>query len=369
MTETGYAAAQPIALPFDTPAPDGTDALIGHTPVFCRTREQIERIAALDAPVALTGEPGSGKTRLARAIHAGSDRVAGPFVTVSCRALPETPLEIDLFGCVKGAVVGASADRHGLLDTAHGGTVVLEDVDELSLHTQGLLLRFLETGEVRALGTLGAGTPSDVRILATSRVPLAGRVAAGTFRDDLRAALTQHAIAVPALRDRRPDVPVLVDYFARATASRLARPAASFTPEAHRALMAYSWPGNVGELRRVIERLSRSAEGLDVGPHDLPVGIRPRRAASARRRREPSATVAETLYQWLAASGESFWSVVYPLFMAREITRADLRELVRRGLQSADGDVPTLLRLLNMPASDQRKFLAFLRKYDCHGTL
>ena len=282
MTETGYAAAQPIALPFDTPAPDGTDALIGHTPVFCRTREQIERIAALDAPAALTGEPGSGKTRLARAIHAGSDRVASPFVTVSCRALPETPLEVELFGCVKGAVVGASADRHGLLDTAHGGTVVLEDVDELSLHTQGLLLRFLETGEVRALGTLGAGTPSDVRILATSRVPLAGRVAAGTFRDDLRAALTQHAITVPALRDRRPDVPVLVDYFARATASHQARPAASFTPEAHRALMAYSWPGNVSELRRVVERLARLAQDLDIEPHDLPVGIRPRGVAAAR---------------------------------------------------------------------------------------
>ena len=370
MSEKGTAAAKPFTLSFDTPAPQRDDALIGHTAAFCRVREQLDCLATHDEPLVLTGEAGTGKSGFARAAHAASPRATAMMAVVSCRTLPEALLEAELFGCVKGSIVGAAADRHGLLDVAHGGTVVLEDVDELTLHSQALLLRFLETGEVRPLGTRGAGTPSDVRIVATTRRPLKAKVAQGAFNGDLYAALGVHDIELPALRDRRPDVPVLADYFARATADPLGRSPVHFSAEAHRALMAYSWPGNVTELRRVVERLVRQAAVGEIGAHALPVGIRPRASAGdgARRRRERSQAVAETLFQRLVAGHESFWSSVYPLFMAREITRADLRDLLRRGLRASTGDLGGLMHLFNMPPADERRFVTFLRRYDCYWT-
>lgn len=366
MSEMGYAAAAPITLPFDTPAYEGIDGLIGHTPLFCRVREQALRASDADGAVLLVGEPGTGKSHLAQAIHTRSRRADALLAVLSCRRLPEAAFEVELVGCVKGAVVGASSDRNGLLDAAHGGTVVIEDVEEMSLHSQELLLRYFETGEVHALGARSPGTPSDVRIVATARVPLAERVAAGAFRDDLRAALAEHEVMLPALRERRQDIPVLADYFARAACQRRGLPVTMFSADAHQALSAYSWPGNVAELRRVVDRLAVVAGGAEIGAHLLPVGIRPRDARRARQ--DQPLTTAEDLYQQLVA-GQSFWSCVYPLFMNREITRDDLREVVRRGLAVVEGEVQLLLRLFNMPAGDQKRFLTFLRKYDCHLSL
>jgi len=350
------------------PEPDSPSVLpplIGHSAAFGRVRHDIACLAASDAPAVISGEPGTGKSLVARALHAASSRAVGPFVVVPCARLPETLLETELFGCAKGSVVGASSDRVGVLDVAHGGTVLLEDVEEMTLRTQGLLLRFLESGEVNRVGTFGAPTPSDVRVLVSTSTRLDTAVEERVFLGELAACLVARQLVMPALRDRRDDIPVLVDYFARVAVSAAAdQRAPNFTPDAHRALESYSWPGNVRELRRVVERLVMSAHSESIGGEDLPVGIRPRRAGT-RASRERRRTVGEDLFLRIVQTGESFWSAVYPMFMQREITRTDVRDLVRRGLEAARGNYPTLVRLLNMPASDQRKFVSFLRRYGC----
>ena len=342
--------------------------LIGHSAAFSRVRHDIACLAASDAPGLIGGEPGTGKSLLARAVHAASSRASGPFVAVPCARLPETLLETELFGCVKGSVVGASSDRIGVLDVAHGGTVLLEDVEEMTLRTQGLLLRFLDSGEVNRVGTFGAGTPSDVRILVSTSARLDALVDEGAFRDELRL-VPGHATADGAVIARATaDIPVLVDYFARVAAGGNERRAVTFTLEAHTALETYPWPGNVRELRSVVERLVASARSEVIGAEDLPVGIRPRRPAVGHARREKRRTVGEDLFVRMVQSGDSFWSAVYPLFMKREITRTDVRDLVRRGLETARGNYGTLVRLLNMPESDERKFVSFLRRYGCELT-
>jgi len=353
------------------PAPDTPSVLpplIGHSAVFSRVRHDIACLAATDAPAVICGEPGTGKSLLARAVHAASSRASGPFVAVPCARLPETLIETELFGCVKGAVVGASSDRIGVLDVAHGGTVLLEDVEEMTPRTQGLLLRFLESGEVNRVGTFGAGTPSDVRVLVSTSARLDARVREGTFRDELRSCLATRQLVAPSLRERKDDIPVLVDYFARVAITGNGQHTVTFTLEAHNALEAYPWPGNVRELRSVVERLVASARSELIGAEDLPVGIRPRRPGAAKASRARRRTVGEDLFMRLVQSGESFWSAVYPMFMQREITRTDVRDLVRRGLEAARGNYSTLVRLLNMPASDQRKFVGFLRRYGCELT-
>ena len=170
---------------------------------------------------------------------------------------------------------------------------------------------------------------------------------------------------IPALRDRRDDIPILVDYFAAVHCAAAGKPVVIFAPDALQALMEFSWPGNVRELRSVIERLVGNARSFVIVADELPVGIRPRRTATPRRGRERRRAVGEELFVRLVANGESFWSCVYPLFMEREITRTDVRDLVRRGLEVARGNSETLIRLFNMPPSDHKRFVSFLRKYDC----
>ena len=326
-------------------------------------------MGGVDAPILVTGEPGSGRFLLARALHHASTRRAEPLVTVSCGELPETLLETELFGCLKGSVVGASSDRSGALDLAHGGTVVLEDVDEMPLRTQGLLARFLESGEVKRVGSFGGGMQADVRVVATSSATLRDRVAQGRFREELWSRFAGTTLAIPALRERRDDIPILVDHFAAEHCAAAGKPPVMFAPDALQALMEFSWPGNVRELRRVIERLAGSARSLVIVANELPVGIRPRRTAVLRRGRDRRRAVGEELFMRLVTNGENFWSCVYPLFMEREITRTDVRDLVRRGLEVARGNSQTLVRLFNMPPADHKRFVGFLRKYDCQAPI
>jgi DNA-binding NtrC family response regulator len=323
----------------------------------------------MEAPTLVMGEPGSGRSLLGRALHHASVRREQPLVVVSCGDVPETLLETELFGCLKGSVVGASSDRPGVLDLAHGGTVLLEDIDEMPLRTQGLLARFLDSGEVKRVGTFGGGVPVDVRIVASTGALLSDRVAQGRFREELWSHFAGSRLVIPALRDRRDDIPILVDYFAAVFSAAAGKRIVTFTPEALQALMEFSWPGNVRELRSVIERLVGNARSFVIVADELPVGIRPRRRATPRRGRERRRVVGEELFVRLVANGESFWSCVYPLFMEREITRTDVRDLVRRGLEVARGNSETLVRLFNMPPTDHKRFVGFLRKYDCQSPI
>lgn len=365
MTEPGIAAAHVDFSPESTRS-ETAPLLLGHSQPFCRLREQIARVAAADEPVLLHGECGAGRALLARAIHRASARHKEPFVVLPCAGIPETLLETELFGCVKGAVVGASCDRHGVLDMAHGGSVYLEDIDQMSPRTQSLLVRFMETGEVHKIGAFGPGTPADVRIVAsfTSRAGSGKSQTSGMLRADLRALFMGGEVHVPALRERRDDIPILADYFARSAAARLGLPVTTFTPQAHSALEAYSWPGNVSELKQVVERVVADARFHEVRAEDLPVGIRPRLMLAARASRGRR-SVAEVLLARIVKGGESFWSCVYPQFMRREITRMDVREVVRRGLDAVRGSQDGLVRLFNMPAADRVRFERFLKRYQC----
>jgi transcriptional regulator with PAS, ATPase and Fis domain len=339
--------------------------LIGRSPEILALQEEVERVARSDAKVLITGESGVGKEIVARSIHALGPRVAMPFAPVNCAGLPETLLESELFGHVKGSFTGAYRDKPGKLETAHMGTVFLDEVGEMTLRMQGLLLRFLETGELQKVGADGGSRHVDVRVVAATNRNLREMIAQSQFRDDLYYRLNVIHIVVPPLRDRREDIPALVDHFLSRYITANRSSISSVAPLAMKALSEYSWPGNVRELENVIERLLVTAPADVVTARDLPVELQTQRNLSLRPKHERRRTVADDLYKRLTEQRESFWTTVYPLFMEREITRANVREVVRKGLEEARGNYKIVARLFNMESRDYKRFLNFLRKHDC----
>jgi len=230
---------------------------------------ELARVAARSASTILVlGESGSGKEVLARAIHAESPRAAGPFVAVNCAALTETLLESELFGHEKGAFTGAVARRKGKFEAADGGTLFLDEVGDISSKLQLELLRVLED---RSFHRVGGNEPIsvDVRIVAATNRDLKKAVAEGRFRDDLYYRLNVIPIVVPPLRDRRQDVPLLVDRFIEALSAELNKKLDGVSPQAMTALLAHDWPGNVRELRNVLERGAVVAHGATIQVEDL----------------------------------------------------------------------------------------------------
>jgi transcriptional regulator with PAS, ATPase and Fis domain len=187
--------------------------LLGGSPGIAALQQEIERVARSDAKVLITGESGVGKEIVARSIHTLGPRAAMPFAPVNCAGLPETLLESELFGHVKGSFTGAYRDKPGKLETAHNGTVFLDEVGEMTLRMQGLLLRFLETGELQKVGADGDGRRVNVRVVAATNRNLRDMIAQSQFRDDLFYRLNVIHIVVPPLRDRKEDIPTLVDSF------------------------------------------------------------------------------------------------------------------------------------------------------------
>ncbi len=229
------------------------------------------RVADADVPVLLLGETGTGKDLAARALHAESPRCDKPFVTVNCAALPEQLLESEFFGHVKGSFTGAIHNRAGLFVDADGGTLFLDEIGELAPGLQSKLLQVLETGVVRAVGS-NRERPVDVRVIAATHRDLRARIAEGLFREDLLYRLDVISISVPPLRQRREDIPRLIEHFLTAARARYPRAQVErFSREAVQIMMEYAWPGNVRELKHLIERtvlLGRSPEvsAADVGP-------------------------------------------------------------------------------------------------------
>ncbi|HVG85105.1 MAG TPA: sigma 54-interacting transcriptional regulator [Vicinamibacterales bacterium] len=329
--------------------------LVGASGPMNRLRAKVLHAAVGEGFALVLGEPGSGKSLVARALHEQGLRAPRACVVVPCHALPERLLEVELFGSASDA----TCRRHGIIESTAGGTVILENIELLGGRIRALLERFLETGCLHHVGSLGAGPPVDTRIIATSS--RFGRYQRGSHGGSEAAWWERFAITtvhVPTLRERTSDIPLLLHRF---VATAVARRELTFSQDALAALESYSWPGNVSQLRSVVERLVAGAVGTEIHSKDLPVGIRPRRAGFQMQR--PS--VGEELFSRIQATGESFWSSVYPLFMKREITRTDLRDLMRRALQRARGNAEELVRILNMPDSDRQKFARFLRKYDC----
>ena len=340
--------------------------LIGHSPDIVALRQEIERVARSEAKVLITGESGTGKEIVAHAIHANSSRAGNVFAPVNCAGLPETLLESELFGHVRGSFTGAYRDKPGKLESAHNGTVFLDEMGEMTLRMQGMLLRFLETGELQKVGADGSTRHVNVRVIAATNRDLRELVTRGVFREDLFYRLNVIHILVPPLRERRQDIPLLVNQFLSQFAMANRTQMLTVTPEAMNTLTAYSWPGNVRELENAMERLVVTLQGNTIDSEHLPTEIRGNSGSIALRpKRERRRTVADELYKRMTEQGESFWTTVYPLFMGREITRSNVRDLIALGLQESRGNYKIVARIFNMEQRDYKRFLNFLRKHDC----
>jgi len=344
---------------------EGNEQLIGTSGVIAELSQEIDRIARSDAKVLITGESGVGKELVAHAIHQRSPRSARPMVAVNCAGLPETLLESELFGHVKGSFTGAYRDKQGKLEMADRGSIFLDEIGEMTLRMQGLLLRFMETGELQKVGADRIAGHVNVRVIAATNRNLRDMISEGTFREDLFYRLNVIHLVVPPLRERREDIPGLIEYFMNRFTHNNGHPVKFISPEANKLLCEYSWPGNVRELENVIERLVVTGRSESVMPETLPMEIRSQQSIGLRPKRERRRTVADDLYKKLVEERASFWTVVYPLYMQREITRGNVRDLVRKGLEDARGNYKIVAKLFNMESRDYKRFLNFLRKHDC----
>jgi len=236
--------------------------LVGGSAAIGRVRELIARAGPAQATVLITGESGTGKELVARAIHRASTRAEAAFVKVNCAAIPDDLIESELFGHEKGAFTGATARQRGRFARAHGGTIFLDEIGDMSLRTQAKVLRALQEGEIEPLG---AGEPSrvDVRVIAATNKDLRAEISAGRFREDLYYRLSVLPIQIPPLRQRREDIPELIDHLVRRVIQENNFRPRRFSPAAIQALVARPWPGNVRELSNVIER------ALILAPHEV----------------------------------------------------------------------------------------------------
>jgi transcriptional regulator with PAS, ATPase and Fis domain len=351
---------------------DQGESLIGIGTAIRAIEADIEYAARSEAKILITGESGVGKEVIARLVHQRSRRAHTPLVTINCAGIPDSLLEAALFGHVKGSFTGAYRDRLGLLEMAHGGTIFLDEIGEMSLRMQALLLRFLENGEIQRVGADRAQSRVDVRVIAATNRNLIERIESKDFREDLYYRLNVIHITIPPLRSRREDVPVFLQYFLKLYADTHGVPAPELSPDALAQLVGYDWPGNVRQLKNVAERLIVRHRSGVISMADLPTEIQQMTARPARADGAPAAVdvewtaLASQLYERMVTHRESFWSVVHPLFIARDMTRADLRGILRRGLEHTAGNYKVLVQLFNMPAADYKRFLNFLRKHECH---
>jgi DNA-binding NtrC family response regulator len=251
----------------------GVERLIGQSPEMVDIYRLVARVAALDTTVLIQGETGTGKELVARAIHYASPRAERPFVAIDCAALPESLFESELFGHERGAFTGAVGSRRGLLETADGSTCFLDEIGELPLGLQAKLLRVLQERVLRRVGG-NEPMPVNLRLIAATNRDLRKRVEDGTFREDLYYRLNGVTIAMPPLRERGADIPLLAHDFMQRYAAAAGKPLEGFTPEALALLSGYRWPGNVRELEHAVERAVALARSAVILPEDLPPEIR-----------------------------------------------------------------------------------------------
>jgi transcriptional regulator with GAF, ATPase, and Fis domain len=346
---------------------------IGSSVASRQLNHDIDQAARSDAKVLITGETGVGKDLVARLVHQRSARSRSPLSTINCAGLPDALLESELFGHVRGSFTGAFRDKSGLLEVADRGTAFLDEAGEMSLRMQGMLLRFLETGDVQRVGSERTNRRVNVRIIAATNRDLARQIACGAFREDLYYRLNVVHIHVAPLRERPSDVPELFAFFAAQFGRQYGVPCRTLGEEARRVLLAYRWPGNVRELKNVVERLAVKAPGEPVGARDLPEECQRYEVLAipsvVRACGSPPVAAApddtSRLLGRLLDAGESFWAAVHGPFMDRDLSRDQLRAVIRAGLERTSGNYRVLVELFNMPSSDYKRFLSFLRKHDC----
>ncbi len=251
---------------------DAARLLIGRSASLAAVKRVIERVAATPATVLITGESGTGKELVARQLHTRSERADAPFVKINCAAIPESLFESELFGYEKGAFTGAASRKPGRFELADGGTLFLDEIGEMPLLMQPKLLRALQEGRFYRVGATHLVTV-DVRLVAATNRDLGTEVREGRFRQDLFYRLNVVPVQLPPLRDRREDIPELVELFLERFARRLGKPLGEIEPAALEVLCAHDWPGNIRELENAIERALLLSDGPRIGPADLPAEL------------------------------------------------------------------------------------------------
>jgi DNA-binding NtrC family response regulator len=349
--------------------PQAAPALVGSSAATRALDEDITAASRSDAKVLITGESGVGKDVAARLIHGRSTRARQTLVTINCAGLPDSLLETELFGHVKGSFTDAHRDRPGLLQVANRGTIFLDEVGEMSLRMQALLLRFLETGEIQPVGADRQVSRVDVRVICATHRDLRQRVRDGTFREDLFYRLNVVHIHILPIRERRDDLRDLMQHFLVHFAEHHAIAAPTPSPDALGLLLGYDWPGNVRELRNVLERVILRRLEV-VTPDDLPRELRLGPSDSPATpsdgpAEETRAGLTRRLMGRMLVRGESFWEVVYAPFLAHDLTRQQMRDVIQAGLDQVQGRYSALTELFNMPKRDHRRFLGALKKFDC----
>ena len=342
-----------------SPASTSEPTLIGCSAAIERLRAAAARVAVGQAKVLITGESGVGKDLLARFIHARSSRADRPFVAINCAGVSETLLESELFGHVKGSFTGAYRDKAGLFQLGDKGTVFLDEIGEMSLRMQAMLLRFLENGEIKPVGSDVVSSKVDVRIIAATNRNLPDMVARGLFREDLLYRIMVFQLEVPPLRDRREDIRPLIAHLTAKHNTQV-----SIDEEALAVMERYHWPGNIRELQNVVEQLAWLGTGT-AGVTDLPPTLLTAANGTMRLGRERRRRLCDQLYESLTNRSCSFWEHVYPMFINRDLTRADLTALVAKALAATAGNYRAVLPLLGMEPSDYKRFLNLLSTHGC----
>ncbi|MFN2400197.1 MAG: sigma-54-dependent transcriptional regulator [Gemmatimonadaceae bacterium] len=321
----------------------GGSELVGRSVVLRAALDVARQVARHTSTVLLTGESGTGKELVARLIHDSSPRANEPFVAVNCGAIPEALLESELFGHAKGAFTGASSDKTGLFEEADGGTIMLDEIGDLPASLQVKLLRVLQEGEVRRVGSTTSGTV-DVRVLAATNRDLETEVAENRFRSDLYYRVNVVTIRLPALRERPEDVPELARHFLARYNKRFGLSVQAISPAAMRLLVEFSWPGNVRELENAIERAVVLCQGELIEPSQLPDAVR-----SAAGARGPAGGGAG------ATNGD---------LSIKRRTETLERELIQRALTCTRGNRTQAARILDL---SHRALLYKIREYGLSG--
>jgi two-component system response regulator PilR (NtrC family) len=329
-----------FALKRDAASRNSLDNIVGGSPAVEKLKATIRTVAPTSSTVLIYGESGTGKELVARAVHACSPRESDPFVSINCGAFPETLLESELFGYMKGAFTGASQNKRGLFEVASGGTIFLDEISEMSVSMQVKLLRVLQERSIRPVGGTQE-TPIDVRVIAATNKDLRQMVAANTFREDLYYRVSVIPIQVPPLRDRREDVELLASHFLKKYANAAQKSIVRIRPESLETLRNFDWPGNVRQLENTVER-AVAMETSDVLKVDLEADHPPPRTVSA--------------------SGNGHHANVPSDGMDFEKYVADIeRSLIESALQQSGGVQTRAAELLKV---SYRSFRHLLKKYD-----
>jgi len=315
--------------------------ILGQSQGISALRETIAQVGPTDTRVLILGESGTGKELVASELHRQSKRAKKPFVRVNCAAIPEDLIESELFGAIKGAYTGASASRKGRFAAANGGTIFLDEIGDMSLRAQAKVLRVLQEGEYEAVGSTQT-IKVDVRVLAATHQDLQNLVAEGRFREDLLFRLNVIPIQVPPLRTRTGDVALLMEKFLANYSTQHELPVPTLTPVAAKLLAAYSWPGNIRELKNVAERLLILYHGREIGQSDLPLELR-----------SPGETNSAT-----NSSSDSIQP--YTNLPLREARDALERDLIRTALDKHEGNVTRAAAELGLERTHLHKRLKTL---------